>query len=243
LGKSLGKLLDAMEADPAWEPLIGPLLQDIAEGGLGVNNGLAWFSVDGVTWEPIADVGPLQGENTIASIVATADGFVATSEEGCCGPPTGPVNAVLWHSVDGTTWTEGAGRVESHLIQSARGLDVWAGQPVAVSDEGVWTIEDSPLQLIPADAIEDIQWPPWLDRPVITMGEFGLIGRAGQHNEEMFYSRDGTSWARWVPTEFDPEDGRLWVVGMGDDFFVMRQGECDPEPEATFCTMWVGTLP
>jgi hypothetical protein len=239
LGNSFGELLDAMEADPAWAPLVGPLLEDMADvddWGGGFQTGLAWFSVDGVSWEPIIDVGPLQGMNRFESIVATEDGFVATSDD-CCWPPNDPVQNVLWHSVDGTTWTEGAGLAESHLtsrsltsqVLDRGGLNVWAGQPVAAASAGVWTIEDSPLQLIPARAVSGMG---------LVFGELGIVGlmfgnMEGHSAEEIFFSVYGSTWNRWDPPEFDPEDGMLKVVGMGDDFFVVRLGG----------TTWVGTLP
>jgi hypothetical protein len=249
LGKSIDEVLDAMEADPLWEPAIGPLLQDMAENGGGegfVSNGFAWFSVDGVSWEPIADVGPLQGPNTIASIVATADGFVATSEFNGRPGSSGSVQEVLWHSVDGTTWTEGAGLAESHLGGNSTelrwGLRVWDGQPVAATGDGVWTIEDSPRKLIPAEAVGRMQWGGFW------FGELGFVGLLqgpeGASAEEILFSSDGSTWNRWKPPEFDPgEFEELFVVGMGDDFFVVQQRHYHTADETPSYTMWVGTLP
>jgi hypothetical protein len=230
LGKSLGELLDAIEADPLWEPLIGPLLQDMAENGSGVSNGFAWFSADGKSWQTIGHVGPLQGANTpsIASIVATTNGFVATSAGNGWPLPPGPVQDVLWHSVDGTTWTEGAGLIESPHPGSPYGLDMWDGRLVEVTRKGVWAIEDTPQQLITSS----------LD--VMEIGEFGLVG---MHSEmdgggtEVLFSADGTTWNRWTPPEFGPEFGTLYVVGIGDDFVVLRLITQAGESH------WVGRLP
>jgi hypothetical protein len=213
--------------------------------------------VDGKDWLAIGDVGPLQGANTpsIAAIVATGDGFVATSQVNGWPLPSGPVQEVLWHSVDGTTWTEGAGLFVSHLTYrrppdpvflNPAGLHVWAGLAVAAADEGVWTIEDSPLQLIPAEAVIDMAQGFRFGTKGFVFGEFGLVGlmpgNEGAHADEILFSADGSAWNRWDPPEFDPEDGSLFVVGMGDDFFVVRQGGCDAASETPSC-MWVGRLP
>jgi hypothetical protein len=79
------------------------------------------------------------------------------------------------------------------------------------------------------------------------IGELGLVGLMFDHEgaiaEEVLFSSDGSTWNRWDPPEFGPEDGRLFVVGMGDDFFVVQQGYCNPASETPSCSLWVGRLP
>jgi hypothetical protein len=112
-------------------------------------------------------------------------------------------------------------------------LDVWAGTPISVSDQGVWTIEDAPQALISANGVGGMS---------VWVGDFGLIGLqsemgGGALADEVLFSEDGTTWNRWNPTEIDQEAGNLYLVGIGDDFIVLQQGWRD----AAF--LWVGTLP
>jgi hypothetical protein len=220
------ELFGYMEADPDWEPLMEPLLQSVSVGPEGrVSRDLAWYSPDGKTWQPLDAAGPLQagGQAGLSAIVATQDGFIAAA------------HGRSWESTDnGTTWTEGAVLPERPwFVQDS--LDVWAGAPISVSNQGVWTIEDTPQELIPATGMGDMNH--WV-------GDFGLFGmRTTQQGgealaDEVIFSEDGATWNRWNPTEIDHQEaGGLYMVGIGDDFIVLQQGWED----AAF--LWVGTLP
>ncbi len=197
---------------------------------------LAWYSPDGTTWQSLDAAGPLQtrSEAGLSAIVATLDGFVAAS------------HGRLWESTDnGTTWTEGA-LLPARPSWLSEPLDVWAGTPISVSDQGVWTIEDTPQEVIPATGMNDMyHW----------VGDFGLFGLEkflGEEEaadrgipfreavaDEILFSEDGTTWNRWNPPELDPEAGLLWVVGIGDDFIVLQQQGRGLDNGV----LWVGRLP
>jgi hypothetical protein len=190
--------------------------------------GYAWFSPDGQTWNQLDASGPLDG-GEVAAVVATSDGFVATSGSTGPGRP-GRAQDILWETTDGTTWIEKSTLAESHL-SDRRGLEVWAGRPVAASKNGVWTIEDTPQELIGDTGAARFG--------VMEVGEFGLVA---MHSEmdgggtEVLFSKDGTTWNRWTPPEFGV-DGLVYFVGMGDDFLVLRA------ITETGASNWVGRLP
>jgi hypothetical protein len=155
------------------------------------------------------------------AIEATPDGFVAWA------------HGRVWESTDnGTTWTEGADLPERPWWMPDP-LDVWDGTPISISGQGVWTIEDTPQELIPATGMGGMG---------VWVGDFGLIGMqsemgGGALADEVLFSEDGTTWNRWNPTEIDQEAGVLSMVGIGDEFIVLRQ----EFREDAF--LWVGTLP
>ena len=189
--------------------------------------GYAWFSPDGQTWTELDGSGPFDG-GQIGDVVATSDGFVATSE-GSGFSPAGPAQSVLWETTDGTTWTEKSTLNESHLTPRS-GLDEWNGRLVAVTGIGVWTIEETPQHLFRAAL------------GVMEIGEFGLIGVPSEVDgggTEVLFSKDGTTWNRWIPPEFGPE-GLIYVKGIGDDFVVLTLIRSEPTLTAS---SWVGRLP
>ena len=217
------ELFSYMEADPGWEPLIEPLLQSISKDPEGsVSRGLAWFSPDGKTWQALDAAGPLDGANGagISEIEATPDGFIATS------------GSRLWETTDGTAWTEGTLLPERDFWRLGP-LAVWAGTPISFSNQGVWTIEATPQELLPGIVRNDMDY--WV-------GDFGLVGLVpekggGATADEILFSEDGTTWNRWNPPELDPEAGYLHMVGIADDFVVLQQGHLDT------AVLWIGTLP
>ncbi len=148
----------------------------------------------------------------------------------------------MWETTDGTTWTEGA-LLPARPWWFTKPFDVWAGTPISVSDQGVWTIEDAPQELIPATGVIDMDY--WV-------GDFGLVGLVTFIGwelaaalgipeqavaDEILFSEDGATWNRWNPTEIDPEAGNLYMVGIGDDFIVLQQGSSDAS------VLWIGMLP
>jgi hypothetical protein len=179
------------------------------------SRGYAWFSPDGQTWNQLDASGPLDG-GEIAAVVATSGGFVATS-----------TNYGLWETTDGTTWLHKSGLAESHLSDPS-GLDVWAGQLVAATTRGVWTINDTPQELIASSGTSGLS--------VMQTGELGLIAIASENDgggTEVLFSKDGTTWNRWTPTEIGPGIRGIYVVGIGDEFVVLQTGG----------SVWVGRLP
>ncbi|MGI9585825.1 MAG: hypothetical protein ACR2N7_09580, partial [Acidimicrobiia bacterium] len=175
------------------------------DGSWHTGRGHAWFSPDGKTWTELDPTGPLDG-GEIAEIVATPDGFVATSTSSGSPSPPGLAQGFLWETVDGAFWTQKSSLAESHLFPNRSGgygLDTWGGQLVAVSPKGVWTIEDTPVQLTTV-ALGDTHF-----------GEFGLMS---SHTEmqgggtDVVFSQDGTSSNHWTPDEFGP-DGTVYVLG------------------------------
>ena len=137
---------------------------------------------------------------------------------------------LLWETTDGTTWIENSSLSDSHL-SDPYGLSVWAGRLVAVTRDGVWTIEDTPQELIASDGMSGLG--------LIKIGEFGLVGMHSQEDgggTEMLFSANGTTWNRWTPPEFGPES-RVQVVGIGDDFVVLRV------TTQNWDGYWVGRLP
>jgi hypothetical protein len=232
------ELLSYMESDPGWEPIIEPLLEDmVGNPDGGVSRDVAWYSADGTTWQPLDPAGPLRGPvqtgdgDNIFAIEATPDGFVAWS------------HGRVWESTDnGTTWTEGAALTERGW-RVPDPLDVLDGTPISVSDQGVWTIEDTPQELIPATGMDGMGG--------VWVGDFGLFGMQRKGGDVLFSedgttwnrwnpteSEDGKTWNRWNPTEIDQEAGILSMVGIGDDFIVLRQ-----EFRGEDAFLWVGTLP
>lgn len=199
-------------------------------GDWHTGKGYAWFSPDGQTWSQLDASGPLDG-GEIAALVATSGGFLATSTSSGSPSPSGPAQTFLWETTDGTTWIQKSSLSDSHLSDSS-GLGVWAGRLVGTTRDGVWTIEDTPQELIASDATSGLG--------VIQIGEFGLVG---MHSEmdgggtEVLFSADGTTWNRWTPPEFGPEFGTIYVVGIGDDFVVLRV------ITQTGVSHWVGRLP
>jgi hypothetical protein len=224
------ELFSYMATDPGWEPLIEPLLQSLTMSGEGmVARGVAWYSPDGETWQSLDATGPLQApgqegftpnQEGLYDVVATQDGFIAAA------------HSRLWESTDGTTWTEGALLPERPWWMKGP-LDVWAGTPISVDQRGVWTIEDTPQELIPGTAM-DITGMDTSRQ----FGEFGLVAIAA---DEILFSEDGTTWNVWNPPEIDPEDGYLTIVGIADDFIVLQQDRWIEDVEDA--VLWIGTLP
>ena len=245
---SFSNLLDALAADPDWEPLLPGFIAELTtEGGTGfagVSVGYAWFSSDGDTWKRVDSTGPLAG-GEFAGIVATPDGFVATA------------SSVVWQSADGMTWTEATGLASGHGFGWSR-LVEWQGELVEHTgvdwidsldeDTEVWTL-GSPQRQVFADV-------PTRGL-VLDISDFGLIGTptnagswgGGPSATEILFSVDGATWNRWEPTEFSIGDsdggyaGVAWVVGAGDDFVVVQHRGWDESSESDSYSLWVGVVP
>ena len=211
-------------------------------GDWGFGKGYGWFSPDGQTWSQLDASGPLDG-GEIAAVVATPGGFVATSTSRGIPRPTGLAERFLWETTDGATWIQKSSLSDSHLLTDDRingvivpvfdpyGLGVWDGRLVAATEGGVWTIEDTPQELIASDGMSGLG--------LIKIGELGLVGIPSQEEgggTEILFSANGTTWNRWTPPEFGPES-RVQVVGIGDDFVVLRVTTQNGDG------YWVGRLP
>ncbi len=219
-------------------------------GDWGFGKGYGWFSPDGQTWSQLDTSGPLDG-GEIAAVVATPSGFVATSTSFGIPRPTGLAEMFLWETTDGTTWIQKSSLSDSHLLTDDRingeivpvsdpyGLGVWDERLVAATRGGVWTIEDTPQELIGSDGMSGFD--------VIQIGELGLVGRRSENygcideeeggGAEILFSANGTTWNRWTPPEFGPEFWEFRVVGIGDDFVVLRGLTQNGDG------YWVGRLP
>lgn len=237
----LETILGATSEDPDFASLVMGLVRR----DWRLSQEYAWFSPDGQTWNQIDAPGP-GGMGGIGAIVAMPDGFVV----GVDGAD------VLWETTNGATWTQKSTLAESHLMVrmgvvegdspaqpgdqeygDVRGLDVWDGRLVAVTTNGVWTIEDTPQQLIPAEGTN-------FERMQRGIGGLGLVAvnkEQGGGRTKILFSADGTTWNRWNPPEFGPPNQSvLYLVGVGDDFVVLeRYGESESYPGS----LWVGKLP
>lgn len=69
--RAIVDFVDAMAADPVWEPLVDSLLSGAAEGLAYETVGFAWFSPDGVTWRRLE----------VTGLISSAD-FLATTTGG-----------------------------------------------------------------------------------------------------------------------------------------------------------------
>jgi hypothetical protein len=269
ISKSFSNLLDAMAADPDWEPhldgFLAQLTNESTTGFASVSVGYAWFSSDGLTWQRIDSTGPLDG-GEFAGIAAIPDGFVATASS-TYKPGSLPgelryltesfESSVVWQSADGITWTEATGLTSGHGFDTSRLVD-WQGELVEhvgigtvrsiKDDTKVWTLTDSPHNV-------------FSDMPTggmrLNISEFGLIGTPsygwwGPDATELLFSVDGTNWNRWEPTEFDfggpresseKRSGDVWIVGVGSDFVVVQLRKWDESSASASYSLWVGRLP
>jgi hypothetical protein len=243
-GRDFTQILEAMAADPDWEPSIDSIVATFtgaaSSGYATAVVHYAWFSSDGASWQRIPTPEPRNG-GQFASVLATPTGFVATARSG-----------VVLESANGTAWTEAESRgnwhgsTESNLVE-------WQGEVVehtTTADEAVWTLTDPPDRVfsdIPTSGMR------------LGIGDLGLIGTPW-HNYtkgpgvteevELLLSVDGTSWNRWQPTEFGKNPGwaNVSIIGMGDDFVVIQMYTWDASTENGCCenrshSLWVGTIP
>jgi len=243
-------LVDALAADPDWEPLLPGLIAQLTtqEGppGASASVGYAWFSSDGGTWQRVDSTGPLAG-GEFSGIVATPDGFVATASGTYRPSEMAPEleylagsfdNSVVWQSADGMTWTEATGLTSEHGYDTSRIVE-WRGEPVELvgtvysieDDTKVWTLTDPPQSVfsnLPTGGMR------------LSISEFGLIGTPSYG----WWGPDA-----WEPTEFDlgVSDGErhfaVSVVGAGDDFVVVQHRGWDESSESPSHSLWVGTIP
>ena len=198
----------------------GEITSDDPNVAKGIEKRYAWFSPDGQTWSQLDASGPLDG-GEIDVVVATPDGFVATSTS----------SRFLWETTDGTTWIQKSSLSDSRQQFGSPRLGVWDGRIVDATGDGVWTIEDTPQELIASNGTSGLG--------VIEIGEFGLVAIPSEMDgggTEVLFSANGTTWNRWTPPEFGPE-GTVYVVGIGDDFVVLRLAT------ETGVSHWVGRLP
>jgi hypothetical protein len=259
---AFSNLLDAMAADPAWEPLvpgfIAQLNDEATSGFAHTSVASAWFSSDGATWQRVENAGPLDGGEFIA-LLATPDRFVATASstykpfelpESLRYLSSGFDNGIVWESTDGMTWTEAIDLTSRHPIDGSESmLASWNGELVELvglaqrrgDATQVWTLADP-------------QQPVFSDIPTqgmrLTMSQLGLIGTPTYGWEapgemEILLSVDGTSWNRWLPSEFGQVDAQAEasIVGVGDDFVVLQLTERDESFETPSLSLWVGSLP
>jgi hypothetical protein len=90
----------------------------------GEQNGVAWFSADGTSWEEI-DAPTLGSDNdgrqSLQSVVAIQDRLVAG---GFRSDPNGQGRPVMWTSTDGHTWSEPQPPLATHDNQRNAGSDM-----------------------------------------------------------------------------------------------------------------------
>jgi hypothetical protein len=235
-GKSLIDLLDAMALDPAWSPLAATVVAQLADpewiDGASVTRGFAWFSADGITWTQIEGSGALDGGEFV-DIVPTHDGFWAShrvlNERQSTYLPSS-----LWKSTDGVSWTNTtADPGYDNRSVYGQSLGEWNGRVVtAAASKGVWTVEDTPQQLISTSGTGGLA--------NTRIGDFGFIAVPSERDgggTEVVFSEDGSTWNRWSPPEFGTEFGTLYPRAIGDDLVVLRLIQ---ESGTTF---WIGRLP
>ncbi len=235
-GGSLADLLDAMALDPAWAPLTEIVVAQLADpawvDGASVTRGFSWFSADGVTWTQIEGSAALDGGEFV-DVIATHDGFWA-SHRVLNKRQSDYLPSSLWTSTNGVSWTKTTAD-PGYDDQSGFGqpLGEWGGRVVTASaSRGVWTVEDTPQQLISTSGTSGLA-NTWI-------GGFGFIAVPSEIDfggTEVVFSEDGSTWNRWSPPEFGTEFGTLYPRAMGEDFVVLRLIQ---ESGTTF---WIGRLP
>jgi hypothetical protein len=235
-GKSLADLLDAMALDPGWAPLAEIVVAQLADpewvDGASVTRGFSWFSADGITWTQIEGSAALDGGEFV-DVVATHDGFWA-SHRVLNERESDYLPSSLWTSTDGVSWTKTtADPGYDNRSGYGQSLGEWNGRVVTASaSRGVWTVEDTPQQLISTSGTGGLA-NTWI-------GGFGFIAVPSERDRggtEVVFSEDGSTWTRWSPPEFGTEVGTLYPRAMGEDFVVLRLIQ---ESGTTF---WIGRLP
>jgi hypothetical protein len=265
---AFSNLLDALAADPDWEPLvpgfIAQLSGEATTGFASVSLGHAWFSPDGVAWQQVESTGPLDG-GEFRAIQATSDGFIATASS-TYNPDGLPPSlqhlasefdsSVVWESADGTTWTEATSLTSGHAFDTSA-LFEWQGDLVehvgvgmirSTSDGSqVWTLADPAQRILSELPTSGVH---------LEFTKFGLIGTPsygwwGPDATELLFSVDGTNRNRWEPSEFSMGGGResgkhqgdAWITGVGDNFVVLQHRQWDESSSNSLDSLWVGTLP
>lgn len=235
-GESLADLLDAMASDPAWSPLAETVVAQLADpewiDGASVTRGFSWFSADGIAWTQIEGSAAFEGGEFV-DVTATLDGFWAShrvlNERQSASLPSS-----LWKSTDGVSWTKTtADPGYDNRSGFGQSLGEWKGRVVtAAASRGVWTVEDTPQQLISASGTGGLA-NTWI-------GDFGFIAVPSERDgggTEVVFSEDGSTWNRWSPPEFGTEFGTLYPRAMGNGSVVLRLIQ---ESGTTF---WIGRLP
>jgi hypothetical protein len=195
---------------------VGPELQE--------RHARFWTSVDGVSWQPVADDPDVFENAEVRSIVRFNDGFVAVGVVGTVQEHTG---AVAWTSPDGTTWT----RVDDPAFDACEAVAIVAapfGGLVAVGSDVdrreavTWTSPDG-AQWTKAPSQASRQHPggyAWMTdvvaigNSVIAVGVYQGLQRG---TATSWVTRDGMSWerARAAPVQEQAEFHAITPGGPG----------------------------
>ena len=166
----------------------------------------AWYSEDGEEWTPIPDFPRVTSHESFHwpnglqwNLVATEDGFVATSNDQ-------DGTDIVWHSPDGLSWRE-LGRLPGDIGF----LGPWKEGAVLVKAEGVWYLSKTGIEeraLTPADGEAPLA--------VSASGKVGIVVVDAWHAtaelNQILYSSDGRTW---MNTGMPEEMRETLVAGAG----------------------------
>jgi hypothetical protein len=195
----------------------GSFMEDVTAGGPGLvavgqsePNAAVWTSVDGTTWTRVphdeevfgGEVGPVVGGTQMHSVTVGGPGFVAVGSE---GSPDGGVDAAVWTSVDGITWS----RVPHDESIFGGGTDGYYGQSmssVTAGGPGLVAVGSDVGRAAVWTSVDGIIWSRVPDHDVfatasgmnsVTVGGPGLVAVGEAENAAAVWtSPDGNSWSR-----------------------------------------------
>lgn len=188
----------------------------------GEQNGLAWYSPDGISWEAL-DAPELGGDGrqALLSVAATDTGVVAG---GYVADDSGQGQPVVWHSEDGKTWSAASDVLPMEESRRSTAHDQWV-RSIEVATPPADAAEDAPPTLIASggakarphvwqstDAGQSWQALPTPRTATFPDGiDFTAAGRAGGStvalgSEPLVVSLDDEDW-RTAPPEIFPDGG------------------------------------
>jgi hypothetical protein len=205
----------------------GPGLVAVGSDG---SNAAVWTSADGATWNRVPHDKAVfggSGSTTMLSVTGGGPGLVAVGYEGSrFGGPGIAVQAAVWTSADGITWS----RVlldESIFGSWMKGVTAGGPGLVAVGAEGsgaaVWTSVDGLTWSPVAEDIEIFGSPDGQGYGMtsVTVGGPGLVAVGSNVDVggvAVWTSVDGRTWSRVsdeTPTSNHSPEGFMWDVTAG----------------------------
>lgn len=225
----------------------GPGFVAVGDEGFGVGYGkvaAVWTSVDGVAWSRVPHSestfgGP--GENIMLSVASGGPGVVAVGTS----TPDGHVDAAVWTSPDGLSWTRVGGHEEvfggsdlKRMLSVAAagpglvavGCHFMLGADPPVGTAAVWTSPDGAVwgRVSPNPSTFGDRGTPCLHS--VVAGGPGVV--AVGHDDvfsggaRVWLSNDGISWRRvLLPEELRPwatDDGALVVPAAGAGWYTVE---------------------
>ena len=215
-----------------------------SDGGAGEGDAAVWLSLDGSSWERVADDGALGGAGAQAlhGVTAGDGGLTAVGVDGA--------SAAAWSSTDGRTWVQselGPGQA-SGIAARPGGAVVAVGSTAGDGlDAAVWRSADGRTrERVTGD---DLSGHADQELAAVTAGDdlavvVGRSDRGGGDDAAAWASNDGAAWARAPHDEnvFGSDQAQRMAAVAAQEGMVVAVGWSGSTPESRDAAVWVAEL-